>query len=106
MMSANNQPDWNSMAEKFDMWLPQIAPVGDLLIEALDVNPGDKVLEIGPGLGPLTELLLERAEEILAIETDERLVKILTENRLTHQRLYHCGVTFPPKYRHDKRVRF
>jgi 16S rRNA (adenine1518-N6/adenine1519-N6)-dimethyltransferase len=30
----------------------------------------DKVLEIGPGLGPLTELLLEKAGEVLAIEMD------------------------------------
>jgi 16S rRNA (adenine1518-N6/adenine1519-N6)-dimethyltransferase len=28
----------------------------------------DRVLEIGPGLGPLTELLLEKAGEVLAIE--------------------------------------
>jgi len=36
-------------------------------------------LEIGPGLGPLTELLLERAGEVLAIEMDRRLVEVLKE---------------------------
>ena len=39
----------------------------------------DKVLEIGPGLGPLTELLLRRAGRLLAIEKDRRLVDLLTE---------------------------
>jgi len=39
----------------------------------------DKVLEIGPGMGPLTELLLENAGEVLAIEKDARLVEFLRE---------------------------
>jgi len=28
MDAANNQPDWGEMAEKFDIWLPQLASVG------------------------------------------------------------------------------
>jgi 16S rRNA (adenine1518-N6/adenine1519-N6)-dimethyltransferase len=36
-------------------------------------------LEIGPGLGPLTELLIENASEVLAIEKDARLVEVLRE---------------------------
>ncbi len=46
---------------------------------AAELSKTDKVLEIGPGLGPLTELLLENAGEILAIEMDRRLVEILRE---------------------------
>ena len=49
------------------------------IIEAAELSNRDKVLEIGPGLGPLTELLLERAGEVLAIEKDARLVKVLQE---------------------------
>ncbi|MEC8973721.1 MAG: rRNA adenine N-6-methyltransferase family protein, partial [Verrucomicrobiota bacterium] len=41
--------------------------------------PGDSVIEIGPGLGPLTELLLEVAGHVTAIDTDRRLVKLLEE---------------------------
>lgn len=44
-----------------------------------DVHPGDRVLEIGPGLGPLTEQLLAAGAEVLAIEKDSRLVPILRE---------------------------
>lgn len=44
-----------------------------------ELTKADKVLEIGPGLGPLTELLVAQAGEVLAIELDERLVKILAE---------------------------
>jgi 16S rRNA (adenine1518-N6/adenine1519-N6)-dimethyltransferase len=49
------------------------------IVEAAELSPTDKVLEIGPGLGPLTELLLESASEVLAIEMDRRLIGFLRE---------------------------
>lgn len=39
----------------------------------------DSVIEIGPGLGPLTGLLLEAVSHVTAIETDRRLIKLLEE---------------------------
>ena len=42
-----------------------------------ELTKADKVLEIGPGLGPLTELLVAQAGEVLAIEMDVRLVEFL-----------------------------
>jgi len=49
------------------------------IVEAAELSKADKVLEIGPGLGPLTELLLQNAGEVLAIEKDARLVEFLRE---------------------------
>src|SRR5664280_2899855 len=49
------------------------------IVKAAELTQTDKVLEIGPGLGPLTELLLENAGEVLAIEKDARLVEFLRE---------------------------
>lgn len=49
------------------------------IAEAAELTRTDRVLEIGPGLGPLTELLLAQADEVLAIEKDARLVTILRE---------------------------
>jgi 16S rRNA (adenine1518-N6/adenine1519-N6)-dimethyltransferase len=49
------------------------------IIEAAELSGSDKILEIGPGLGPLTELLLENVGEVLAIEKDDRLVEFLRE---------------------------
>jgi 16S rRNA (adenine1518-N6/adenine1519-N6)-dimethyltransferase len=46
---------------------------------AAELTQTDKVLEIGPGLGPLTELLLAQAGHVLAIEKDARLVAVLRE---------------------------
>jgi len=46
---------------------------------AAELTVADKVLEIGPGLGPLTELLLKKSGDVLAIEMDRRLVDFLQE---------------------------
>jgi len=49
------------------------------IVAAAELSPTDKVLEIGPGLGPLTEMLLEQTGHVLAIEKDLRLVTVLQE---------------------------
>jgi len=49
------------------------------IVAAAGLKASDRVLEIGPGLGPLTELLLAEAGEVFAIEKDERLFKLLQE---------------------------
>jgi 16S rRNA (adenine1518-N6/adenine1519-N6)-dimethyltransferase len=51
----------------------------DRIVAAAELTGTDKVLEIGPGLGPLTALLLARAGEVLAIEKDARLTAFLQE---------------------------
>lgn len=42
-----------------------------------DVQPGDQVLEIGPGLGSLTLALLERGARVRAVELDASLARVL-----------------------------
>jgi 16S rRNA (adenine1518-N6/adenine1519-N6)-dimethyltransferase len=49
------------------------------IVKAAELKKTDQVLEIGPGLGPLTELLLDNSREVLAIEKDARLVEFLRE---------------------------
>lgn len=53
------------------------------IIDQAELTPDDFVLEIGPGLGVLTELILERGAGVLAIEKDTRLANFLRE-RLSH----------------------
>lgn len=50
-----------------------------LIVEAGDILETDIVLEIGPGTGILTEKLLEKAREVIAVELDNRLIPILKE---------------------------
>ncbi len=44
-----------------------------------DICHGDAVVEIGAGLGTLTQALLEAGAEVFAVERDERLAQYLTE---------------------------
>src|SRR5437867_2518327 len=47
------------------------------IARAAELQAADHVLEIGPGLGPLTELLVAEAGHVLAIEKDPRLFAFL-----------------------------
>jgi len=49
------------------------------IVAAAELTGADRVLEIGPGLGPLTELLVAQAGEVIAIEKDRRLNEILQQ---------------------------
>jgi 16S rRNA (adenine1518-N6/adenine1519-N6)-dimethyltransferase len=49
------------------------------VVAAAELSEGDSVLEVGPGLGPLTELLLAQAGRVLAIEKDRRLFELLQQ---------------------------
>ena len=49
------------------------------IADAAQVGPGEQVLEIGPGLGHLTTVLTQRAQKVLAIEVDDRLIPHLQE---------------------------
>ncbi len=47
------------------------------IVDLVDPKPGEKILEIGPGLGALTEELLARGAHVVAVEKDKRFVEIL-----------------------------
>jgi 16S rRNA (adenine1518-N6/adenine1519-N6)-dimethyltransferase len=55
------------------------AHVLDKIIAAADVGPDDFVLEIGPGIGTMTQYLAENAREVAAVEIDTHLIPILEE---------------------------
>jgi 16S rRNA (adenine1518-N6/adenine1519-N6)-dimethyltransferase len=48
-------------------------------IRYADISKEDTVLEIGPGLGFITEILAQRAKKVIAIEKDKRLEPILKD---------------------------
>jgi len=51
------------------------------IINAVDLDKEDVVLEIGPGMGALTEDLCKRAKNVVAVEKDKRLYEILLKKR-------------------------
>lgn len=51
----------------------------DKIVRAADITKEDFVLEIGPGIGTLTQYLCENAREVIAIEIDKKLIPILED---------------------------
>ena len=49
------------------------------IVEAAEIEPGDRVLEIGPGIGTLTQGLAEAGADVTAVELDKKLPTVLKE---------------------------
>lgn len=64
-----------SMGQNFliESWVP------DGLVEGAEVSKENGVLEIGPGIGPLTVRLADAAAKVAAVELDRSLLPVLTE---------------------------
>ena len=87
MAGQNNQPNWDEIAEKFDLWLPQIAPVGEALIEALAAAPGDKILDLASGTGEPALTLAKRSPhtEIIGIDAAPAMVAVAQKKATAEQ---------------------
>lgn len=51
----------------------------DKIIAAADITKNDMVIEIGPGIGTMTQYLAEAAREVVAVEIDRALIPILED---------------------------
>lgn len=51
----------------------------DCIIDGAEISKDDMVLEIGPGIGTMTQMLCESAREVVAVEIDKNLIPILKE---------------------------
>ena len=49
------------------------------IVEAAEISEGEEVLEIGPGIGTLTQELLEVGAKVTAVELDKKLPAVLAE---------------------------
>ena len=52
------------------------------IIDAAEITKDDCVLEIGPGIGTMTQYLCENAREVVAVEIDKKLIPILENDTL------------------------
>ena len=64
-----------SMGQNFliEGWVPRD------IADASGAGPGTAVLEVGPGIGPLTRELARRADKVVSVELDRSLLPILAE---------------------------
>lgn len=59
-------------------WLQDQASL-EVIVAAVDIQPDDTVLEVGPGPGALTSVLAKRAKQVVAVEFDAALAEALPE---------------------------
>ena len=59
------------------------ANILEKIISAAEVTKEDCVLEIGPGIGTMTQYLCENAREVIAVEIDKKLIPILQNDTLS-----------------------
>ena len=92
--TKNNQPDWDIIAAKFDVWLPHIAPVGEALLTALDAQPGDRILDLASGTGEPALTLARRLKghaSITGIDAADGMVQV-AQAKAVKERL--SGISF------------
>jgi 16S rRNA (adenine1518-N6/adenine1519-N6)-dimethyltransferase len=68
---------------RFSKSLGQNFIINDRIIDEIirrgGISKGDSILEIGPGIGVLTQALAETAHQVIAVELDNKLIPILNE---------------------------
>lgn len=57
------------------------------IVDTAEIDKNVNVIEIGPGIGALTEFLAENSAEVVAFEIDERLVPILEDTLRDHDNI-------------------
>ena len=51
----------------------------DKIVAGAGIGPGDKIIEVGPGIGTLTREMASRAEALMAVEIDKNLIPIVAD---------------------------
>ena len=59
----------------------------DKIVDGAEVEKDDIVIEIGPGLGSMTKILLERARKVICIELDPKMIKILHDRFIAYSNI-------------------
>ena len=60
------------------------ANILEKIVDSAEVTKDDCVIEIGPGIGTMTQYLAEHAREVVAVEIDKNLIPILKETLLEY----------------------
>jgi phospholipid N-methyltransferase len=85
---------------------PSSAALSRAVVDSCDFGPSSTVVELGPGTGSFTELLLERLDsrgQLLAFEISDTNIEVL-RRRFPRCRTIHDSAEFLPRYLGRKRV--
>lgn len=86
-IEIGNRTRTRAIMEKYGIWTKKSFGQNFLtdlnvlrnIVSAADITPTDNVIEIGPGIGALTEQLAQAAGEVVALEIDTDLIPVLRE---------------------------
>ena len=67
------------MGKKLGQHFLTSTAIAKRIVESANIQPSDVVLEVGPGRGMLTQFLIEKAKQVVAVEKDHHLVLYLRE---------------------------
>ena len=68
---------------------------GEIIREIIDnakISPEDTIIEIGPGVGFVTEQLVKYAKQVIAIELDEEAIKVLEKLNAPNLKIIHADI--------------
>ncbi|MGP1367058.1 MAG: 16S rRNA (adenine(1518)-N(6)/adenine(1519)-N(6))-dimethyltransferase RsmA [Schwartzia sp. (in: firmicutes)] len=61
------------------------------IVQTAEIRPGDRVLEIGPGIGTLTQGLAEAGAVVTAVELDKKLPAVLAQTLDGYEKVHIVG---------------
>ena len=57
------------------------------IVDGAQIDKGDLVIEIGPGIGSMTKYLLEKAKKVICIELDQKMIRVLNDRFIAYNNL-------------------
>ena len=57
------------------------------IVNGADIKKDDLVIEIGPGLGSMTALLVKKAKKVICVELDKKMIKILNDRFIAYNNI-------------------
>ena len=57
------------------------------IVDGANILENDLVIEIGPGLGSMTSILLEKAKKVICVELDKKMIKILNDRFIAYSNI-------------------
>ena len=74
------------------------------IVEAAELSPADKVLEVGPGIGTLTQGLAESGADVVAVEVEKKLLRGIGVLRWGEENSFFCNRFFLQGKNYEKRA--
>tara|TARA_B100000945_G_scaffold319064_1_gene325420 strand:- start:2002 stop:2739 length:738 start_codon:yes stop_codon:yes gene_type:complete len=75
------------------------------IISFLELSSNENVLEIGPGDGALTKILVQKAKKVYAVEIDSRLVQILNDLNFSNLNIINNDILKDDLYRYPETIK-